>query len=571
MRLFRINNDEVGAIQSISFTGGYQVHSIEELRRFMADNPRERFYGEGVHRIGISLKGEGIPFQNPSKSGNAEMLSIRLAKATLVDIGKWDLNLELDMDEDVLDGIIVDGKVPSTPTPVVIHDFKKSVFKSGCYNYARDSKVSFMEAMLCSTRIPTEGFKPAYGGGLMGSPADSSIVYENVISYDIASSYPWTAAVSEVPYGSTKSIPLEDLKYMKIENGCIDIGDGVGFIGLFELRGLRRKEWVRIPVLRDKDTHACEGAEVDRIGLVSAESIRIALVPDSLYSLSLQYEWDDYTVEILEAHRVQRLPEGIRNALGGYYERKAKATGADRLRAKLAINTLIGLWGTDPFKKGEELELRDGVFYSRYTRDLPKPWSAYVGIDRDGSVVGGKRCWDYRWAVYTIAAAQRRIVETEYRLQKAGLEILYCDTDSIKMAGSKQVADSVFSKLNARVELTNIELGLPGGMGVWVDESAGYARTVFRAKKFYATEDYDGNKEIHISAVRVEDAAAMFAETTLDDIAASDEVIVKTRRPDTAIVEGSPFGASEHLLQREMVRRYTRNNLFISGGDNVQV
>ena len=572
MRLFRINSRYDGAIESISFTGGYQVYSIEELKFFLKQNEGEKFYGEGVHRLGVSLEGEGIPMRVNSTSRNGEMNAIKLAGATLVDIADWKLDLELDRDEEMLVGLKINGKVPSKPTAIVINDFKAAVFKSSCYEYAKNSKVTLMEAMLSSTRIPTVGFKPAYGGGLMCSPADSSKVYEDVISYDISSSYPWTAATTKVPYGESYSLSQEDLADLTITNGKISLGEDMGFIGLFTFRGLKRRPWVKIPVIREKDAHACEGAEFDRNGLTAADSLRVALVPDSLHSLAVQYSWDDYEIEVMETHRVSILPKGIRSVLGGYYEAKERAVGSERLRAKLAINTLIGLWGTDPFKSGEAQELRDGIYYTKHTRNLPKPWATYVGVDgKDGSVAGGKRCWDYRWAVYSIAAAQRRIVETEFFLQQAGLEVLYCDTDSIKMAGDKDIADQVFDKLNSRAAATNEKLGLPDSMGLWVDESAGYKRVVFRAKKFYATEDENGNRGIHISAVPLKHAAAVIEEMTLEDLADSDDVIVQTSRPDFADIASRPFGATRHMLPRQMIRRYTRDKLLIAGGNNVQV
>lgn len=571
MKLFSIESGELGQVAAVRFTGGHRASTVQDLETYLRSQDGEFFHGEGVHRLYVALKSAGVKARKLSSLRTGQVVKIKVGKATLVDIAAWDLGLEVDGDEGRLEWIKVDERVPSSPTLVVINDYRSAVYKSGAYSFAQTSKLSFMEAMLSSSRIPTQGFKPAYGGGLMSSPADSAKIYENVISYDISSSYPWTAATTLMPSGSTRSIPLDMLSKLRVVDGSVYLGKGVGFIGLFRFKGLKRNNWVRIPLIRSRDEEYCQGGVFDDNGMVSCDEMAIALCPDSLKSLSLQYTWDSVSIEILEAHKLRRLPEGITNFLGDAYRRKEGERGAARLRAKVAINTAIGLWGTCPFKKAEHLEYSNGIFISRYDRDLSKAWATYAGADGDGIVAGGKRCWDFRWAVYAIAAAQRRIVETEMALYEAGLEVLYCDTDSIKMAGDKAIADGIFADLNRMAEAANREIGLPKGMGVWVDESRGYHKVVFRAKKFYATEDELGNREAYIAGLYKDDANAMVQATTLQRIAEMDEIVIYSSRPDFGTIENDPFGATEQQMPREMVFRYTRGKLFVTGGDNVAV
>lgn len=565
MKLFEIESSDLGAVAEVKLTGGESYTTVQELEEALRQKTEKVvYYGDGVHRIAHTMLSIGSSIR-VWKSGTGEIYSMRVGKnVRMVDIGDWGLDLRVDQDESRLDDIAIDGVINSSPTPMTTTGYRNAVYKSGAFRYAQNSKVGLIEAILSSARIPSKGFKPAYGGGLISSPADPNVVYDNVISYDIASSYPWSAATTKMPMGTSRSAPAEVLKKMKVANGEINLGPNKGFIGLFKFYGMKRNDWVRIPLIKTKDEPYTMGGKFDSLGMVEAEGFRAALSPADLKGLSIQYSWKHVEVEALEVHRLEHLPQGIIKYLGKLFSDKESKKGAARLRAKLAINTIIGLWGTDPFKSGLKETIKDGLVVRQYTKNLKEPWEKYTGVDKDGVTTGGGRCWDYRWAVYAVAEARLRIVQTEQLLSSAGLQVLYCDTDSIKLAGSKQTADYIFGKMNIRTNVINRDLGLPSGMGTWVDESAGYVRAVFRAKKFYANEDAQGKRSAFVSGLYKKDAESMIQGITLDDLALLDEVRINSSRPDFAEIVNDPFGAEYQEIPRGILFRYTKKTMLVS-------
>lgn len=563
MKLFRIVDSKHGAIASVELTGGVKLNSVVKVNEFMRSLGEEQYYGEGVHRLAVALESSGIIFRRLSKLRNGEICAIKIGNVKISDISRWNLKLQVDRDEDILKGLEVNGKIASSPTLLVISDYKEAL-KGEAFKYAQRSKISFMEAILSSGRLPTTGFKPAYRGGLIVSPADPKKIYDDVISYDIASSYPWSAATTLMPMGSSKTVDMEKLKGMKVVNGRLPLGKDMGFIGRFKVKGLKRKPWVRIPSLKASDEEYAKGALSDRLGLVSCDEITLAMCPQDLRIICIQYDYDEIEVEILEVHRLQRLPKDITAFLGDSFEKKEEASGAARLRAKVAINSVIGLWGTDPFKSGLKEELVDGVFRQRYSRDIESPWMKYAGIEGPGYTSNGRRAWDFRWAVYACAAARLRIVEAEFLLQNAGMEILYCDTDSIKMAGDKDQADAIFEKLNQRAQKLNDHFELPEDMGKWVDESEGYVRTYFRGKKFYATVDSIGNRTAFIAGIYKADADKMIQAVTLDELCDMNTIRINSSRPDYAKIKGDPFGAVYQEVPRALEYTYNRTEMTIA-------
>lgn len=563
MKLFNLIDSAVGSISAVELTGGVRLSNVLEVEQYFRSLDSDQYYGDGVHRLAVALESVGVKFRTLSKLRTGEICSIKLGKVKISDIGRWKMNLKVDRDESLLEGVAVEDRVPSSPTLLVINDYKAAIAGEG-FRHAQDSKISLMEAILSSARIPSKGFKPAYRGGLIVSPADPNKVYENVVSYDIASSYPWAAAATAMPYGESKSISAKQLEGMKVVDGQLPLAPGLGFIGKFKVTGLKRRSWVRIPSLKASDEDYAVNGRSDRLGLLTAEEITLAMCPQDLRLLSMHYSWENIEVQILEVHRLKKLPKSIIAFLGNSFKHKEEAQGAERLRAKVAINSVIGLWGTDPFKSALKEELvSGGLFRQRYSRDLVTPWAKYAGIDGPGFSSSGRRPWDFRWAVYACAAARLRVAEAELALYSSGLEVLYCDTDSIKMVGDKAKADAVFEKLNSRVSDINKKLKLPLTMGGWVDESAGYCKAYFRGKKFYAIENAAGERKAYVAGIYKADADKMIQAVTLEELCDMNTIRITSSRPDFAKVKNDTFGAAYQEIPRAVEYTYNRTEMTI--------
>lgn len=153
-----------------------------------------------------------------------------------------------------------------------------------------------------------------------------------------------------------------------------------------------------------------------------------------------------------------------------------------------------------------------------------------------------------RWAVYTVAAVRRRIVEAEINLYNNGMELLYVDTDSIKVAGNNRIAHKIFERLNNEIEEKYRTIGL----GVWTDESDKYYRAVFRGVKVYFHEDKYGNRTNKVSGVD-KASAESFNDIPLKKLADKKTPIkVSIKRRSTAKITNDPFGAKNSYAIREL-------------------
>lgn len=398
--------------------------------------------------------------------------------------------------------------------------------------------------------MPTTGFKPAYTGGILTSPADPNKVYKNVVSYDISSAYPYAAVSTKVPMSESYTLTKEDTKKLEIKNGRINIKEGYGFIGIFKIYGAKRKSWTKTPMIKRDDRSFIENGHIDPLGLVSGDVI-LAMCPDDLITFDYQYKYEKIDILRISVHRVGPLPrQAVDFIEKAYYNKNMKEDGTvEKEKAKVALNTIVGLWGTDPFNTMKKRIVKNGVIYESYEGDENENFKKYSGSNgRAGRTAGHPRTWDFRWAVYTVAAVRRRIVEAEINLYNNGMELLYVDTDSIKVAGNNRIAHKIFERLNNEIEEKYRTIGL----GVWTDESDKYYRAVFRGVKVYFHEDKYGNRTNKVSGVD-KASAESFNDIPLKKLADKKTPIkVSIKRRSTAKITNDPFGAKNSYAIREL-------------------
>lgn len=553
MKTFKINENELGIIENIHLSNGDIFNHIDEFIEY-CENHKEKLYGENVHHIMIAVESVSDNFKISSTLKNGLTARMKIGKSTLIDIAGWKMNIGADKASyEKIKKLEKEGYVSSSPSAVVNREFYEAMTYSEALLRAK-FKPSPLDAYLSTTKMPTTGFKPAYTGGILTSPADPNKVYKNVVSYDISSAYPYAALSTEMPMSESYTLTKEDTKRLEVKNGRINIKEGYGFIGIFKVYGAKRKSWTKTPMIKRDDRSFIENGYIDPLGLVSGD-ITVAMCPDDLITFDLQYSYEKIDILRISLHRLGPLPrQAVDFIEEAYYNKNMKEDGTvEREKAKVALNTIVGLWGTDPFNTMKKRIVKDGVIYESYEGDENENFKKYSGkAGRAGRTAGYPRTWDFRWAVYTVAAVRRRIVEAEKELYNNGMELLYVDTDSIKVAGNNRKAHKVFEKLNNKIEEKYKTIGL----GVWTDESEKYHRAVFRGVKVYFHESRWGTRMNKVSGVD-KASAENFNNMPLKKLADKDTPIkVMIKRRSTAILANDPFGAKHSYAIRELEITY---------------
>jgi hypothetical protein len=540
--IFELIEDARGIIQSVKLSNGMEFNTITELEAFIRSAKTE-FYGEGLHGLKIAMVSAGTKIRAESIASTGLISSFKIGKSTLVDMTEWEMGVKATPEGLVaLEKIrAIDPELSASPARVVNMNWAAKMNGDEAIRCSMWAP-TLLEAYLSSSQLPDLGFRPAYGGGMLGCPADPK-EYDQVNSFDITSAYPYSAITTLVPIGSSRDLTNEEMSELKIVDGELSLKAGFGFIGLFNVKGARRKPWVSISMLRNDEERGVTNAAYDRKGVISGD-FRLALCPDGLRLLNLQYDYDSIEIEELSIHVLGPVPEKAKDfILEAYKKKKELVKGTtEREAAKLNLNTIIGFWGSDPFKSlNKTTQDDDGKNHKGITGNIEKGFNYYAGkAGKVGWCAGKVRTWDFRWAVYTIAATRLRIALADKACYNAGIEVLYSDTDSLKVNGPSYLVKEVFDKLNQEV----IETLDYNGLGLWADETDGNYWGAFRGVKSYAVGNVNNENVASISGIPKEDMIEVMQILSLEEFAdITLELAAPAHRRANALLENDPFGA----------------------------
>lgn len=491
MKTFKIYEDEFGLITEIRISSGEIFKTVQQLIEW--SNTEQKVYGEGLHKLAVAVESVH-KIRTTSYLKNGLSARVKIGKTTWVDVSGW--NFDIDENPESLAKLeqiqAINDKIPSAPSVEVNEGFfRKMGYKEASKRTA--NAPTYLDGYMCSSKLNLKGFKPAYSGGILASPANPGKIYENVVSYDIASAYPYTALTTQVPTGKSYDLTKTQLKKIKVENGTINLEDGYGFIGLFKVIKMERKKWCKAPFIKIDLTDFTIQSEWDDKGMVYASEAVIAMSPADLKILDMQFDFKDIEIMAMTVHSLGPIPEAAAEYIKEAYIKKETATkgSPEREAAKTALNTIVGFWGSDPFASMKKRKTVDGVVREVYDGNAQEAFAKYTGTgEKNGFVAGHARTWDIRWATYVVAENRLRIVEAMKELYDNDIELLYVDTDSIKCVGDTEKIHEIFQEFNNRVLRTlNYK-----GVGLWQDESKNYSKAVFRGVKVYFTEDKYGNR-----------------------------------------------------------------------------
>ena len=198
-----------------------------------------------------------------------------------------------------------------------------------------------------------------------------------------------------------------------------------------------------------------------------------------------QYEYDEIAVEEFHYSRKGLLPKELRDTIMYYFEKKSNLKGDEEhyyeyMKSKNKLNSIYGMTVTNILNT--EIEYHDG----EYTEKKMTEEEMQEALDK--YYMNHRSFLNYSWGVFVTAYARR---ELEDGLNIAGLDTIYCDTDSVKYIGNH---DREFEEYNERLNKECEEKGIKNYaevngkrfyMGIF-DKEKGYDEFITLGAKKYA-------------------------------------------------------------------------------------
>lgn len=326
------------------------------------------------------------------------------------------------------------------------------------------------------------------GGNTHANAQYSGHIVTDVYSYDMSSCYPAQQL--------TKLFPMRKFRWLDreltLERLATFLNLGYAVVGLYKFKELRLKNKREpIPYL-SRDRLKGYGFILDNGRILEADYVEVALTEIDLKIVLKQYDY--FKVDIIKAMVAQKepLPEVYKDVIRTYFDRKTKLKPPKGEEApyiyhksKEKLNGIYGMSAQDPVH--QEILFNHG----QYTI------SDYESINV--AEVLGRAHFPYQWGVYTTALARAALQEG---IDKAGKQMLYCDTDSIKTKGPVNLNSINNQRIKTAEDngaLSEDRYGEKHYVGVFELEGK-YDRFITCGAKRYAYEQ-NGHMSVTVSGV----------------------------------------------------------------------
>ena len=314
--------------------------------------------------------------------------------------------------------------------------------------------------MFLSTRLSYEQFvlceECFRGGNTASSRFYCNELLKNVGSYDLSSSYPYQMMAKEYPVGAFIKYTIESEKELE------HLSAAYCTIGRYCFTNVKVKKNVPIPYIPVSKitTNNCTAFN-GRV--LKADYVNISLTNIDYEIIKSQYEFDELYVKDFYIARKGELPKELKDVIMKYYENKTTLKGIiefiyEYFTSKQKLNSIFGMTVTNPCKGETVIDEETGEWSTDDSNKADlldkfyKSWNSFL---------------PYQWGIFVTANARKQLQEG---IDKIGLDVVYCDTDSIKYVNDH---DKDFKELNDKINksfyATRNGVGYP--MGVWDSEN----------------------------------------------------------------------------------------------------
>lgn len=378
--------------------------------------------------------------------------------------------------------------IPLTSTGYVRRDCRHAMNKN------KNNRKMFLRSRLSllQYKLLRECFR---GGNTAGDRYLTNLILKNVGSYDLSSSYPFQMIARDYPLGKWNYGVIRNLETLEEYNKkyCT--------IARYTFKNIRLRDEKPIPYIPQSKCLALgDDREIYNGRILHADFLTISMTNIDFDIVKEQYEYDEIAVEEFHYSRKGLLPKELRDTIMYYFEKKSILKGDEEhyyeyMKSKNKLNSIYGMIVTNILNT--EIEYHDG----EYTEKKMTEEEMQEALDK---YYKNRRSFlNYSWGVFITAYARR---ELEDGLNIAGLDTIYCDTDSVKYIGDH---DKEFEAYNERLNRECLEKGVVNYaevngkryyMGIF-DKERGYEEFITLGAKKYAfiQRNKEGELELGIA------------------------------------------------------------------------
>lgn len=363
--------------------------------------------------------------------------------------------------------------IPLTSTGYVRRDCRNAMNKN------KNNRKIFLRSRL--TLLQYKLLRECFRGGNTASDRYlTNLILKKVGSYDLSSSYPFQMIAREYPLGKWNYGVIPDIKTLEEYNSkyCT--------IARYTFKNIHLRDEKPIPYIPQSKCLALgDDREIYNGRILHADILTISMTNIDFDIVKEQYEYDEIAVEEFHYSRKGLLPKELRDTIMYYFEKKSELKGDEEhyyeyMKSKNKLNSIYGMTVTNILNT--EIEYHDG----EYTEKKMTEEEMQEALDK--YYKNHRSFLNYSWGVFVTAYARR---ELEDGLNIAGLDTIYCDTDSVKFIGNH---DKEFEAYNERLNKECEEKGIRNYtevngkrfyMGIF-DKEKGYDEFITLGAKKYA-------------------------------------------------------------------------------------
>lgn len=363
--------------------------------------------------------------------------------------------------------------IPLTSTGYVRRDCRNAMNKN------KNNRKMFLRSRL--TLLQYKLLRECFRGGNTASDRYlTNLILKIVGSYDLSSSYPFQMIARDYPLGKWNYGVIPDIKTLEEYNSryCT--------IARYTFKNIHLRDEKPIPYIPQSKCLALgDDREIYNGRILHADFLTISMTNIDFDIVREQYEYDELAVEEFHYSRKGLLPKELRDTIMYYFEKKSELKGDEEhyyeyMKSKNKLNSIYGMTVTNILNT--EIEYHDG----EYTEKKMTEEEMQEALDK--YYKNHRSFMNYSWGVFVTAYARR---ELEDGLNIAGLDTIYCDTDSVKFIGNH---DREFEEYNERLNKECEEKGIRNYtevngkrfyMGIF-DKEKGYDEFITLGAKKYA-------------------------------------------------------------------------------------
>lgn len=345
----------------------------------------------------------------------------------------------------------------------------------------------------------------ARGGDTHANRRLSGRIIEDVMCYDVQSSYPYVMMTKEYPM--TAFTPYGDIEKRK---ELEDLLESKACLFRITMVGVRIKDEVSMPYISDSKCREIVSPLLENGRILKADGLSMTVTDIDYRIIKEQYDIEEEYIADMHIAEYGPLPESLRNVIKYYFEQKcilkhdmkeAEKIGDQEQYEKLQylygkiknkLNGIFGMCYTDPVHNEVIME-EDGSWKERQP-DIEEALQKF-NKSRNSFLI-------YSWGVWTTAHARAHL--NRLRLAAGQEKVVYQDTDSVK---GGDLNDYRIQEENGKIMQEDKEhgayldyAGKTYYLGVYEREPDCKRFKTLGAKK-YAYEDMSGKLHVTVSGV----------------------------------------------------------------------